>query len=60
VVVTTSEPEMFEDTGRIEEDDRQADPVTPDVPIPPVIGSSAAAEPDDRPASPGPATEPPD
>jgi hypothetical protein len=38
-VASTFEPEIFALTGRIEEHDRQDDPVTPDVPVPP--GSAA-------------------
>src|SRR5262245_66518488 len=61
-VLVRSELEIFQTAGRIEEDGHQADPVTPDVPIPPYTEVTQAAEPPapaDK-ASPGPGSEPPD
>jgi hypothetical protein len=61
-VVVQSEPEMFENAGWIEEYGHRAEPVTPDVPIPPLSEVVPGIEPPEsgEPASPGPATEPPD
>jgi hypothetical protein len=61
-VLAQSEREIFENAGRIEEDGHQADPVTPDIPIPPLTEATQGSEPPapaDE-ASPGPASEPPD
>jgi hypothetical protein len=69
VTARTSEPEVFESTGRIEECDRDHNAATPEVPIPPLPEATTTADGDDRPVSPGrpferpspgPATEPPD